>query len=95
MMPYTIGVMGRSIIDLTDKSPGNATLLKVIGNTFVFNLVEAVAQGHAMAEKTGLGVDNLHAFIEQMFPGPYTAYSSRMRDGDYFKRKEVSNSSTV
>jgi 3-hydroxyisobutyrate dehydrogenase-like beta-hydroxyacid dehydrogenase len=87
--PYTIGVMGRAIIDLTNKSPSNATLLKVIGNTFVFNLVEAIAQGHTMAEKTGLGVDNLHKFIELMFPGPYTAYSNRMRDGDYFKREEV------
>lgn len=83
--------MGRSIIDLSSQDPGKASLLKLIGNTFVFNLVEAIAQGHTMAEKTGLGVDNLHKFIEQMFPGPYTAYSNRMRDGDYFKREKVSS----
>jgi len=43
-----------------------------------------------LAETSGLGVDNLHKFIELMFPGPYTAYSNRMREGDYFKREEVS-----
>jgi 3-hydroxyisobutyrate dehydrogenase-like beta-hydroxyacid dehydrogenase len=90
LKPYTVGVMGRSVVDLGGKSPADATLLKVIGNTFVFNLVEAVAQGHALAERTGLGVDALHKFVEQMFPGPHTAYSKRMREGDYFKREEVS-----
>jgi hypothetical protein len=91
LKPYTTGVMGRSIIDLSSQDPGKASLLKLIGNTIIFNLVEAIAQGHTMAEKTGLGVDNLHEFIELMFPGPSTAYSNRMRDGDYFKREEVSS----
>jgi hypothetical protein len=91
LRPYTVGVMGRSVVDLTNKSPADATLLKVIGNTFVFNLVEAVAQGHALAERTGLGIEALHGFVEQMFPGPYAAYSNRMRQGDYFKREEVSS----
>jgi 3-hydroxyisobutyrate dehydrogenase-like beta-hydroxyacid dehydrogenase len=90
LKPYTTGVMGRSVIDLSNQEPGKASLLKLIGNTFVLNLVEAIAQGHTVAEKTGLGVDNLHKFIEQLFPGSYTAYSNRMRDGDYFKREEVS-----
>jgi 3-hydroxyisobutyrate dehydrogenase-like beta-hydroxyacid dehydrogenase len=87
---YTTGVIGRGIIDLSNQDPGKASLLKLIGNTFVLNMVEAIAQGHTVAEKTGLGVDNLHKFIEQLFPGPYTAYSNRMRDGDYYKREEVS-----
>jgi 3-hydroxyisobutyrate dehydrogenase-like beta-hydroxyacid dehydrogenase len=91
LKPYTTGVMGRAVVDLSDQDPGKALLLKLIGNTFILNLVEAIAQGLTMAEKTGLGVDNLHKFIELMFPGPYTAYSNRMREGDYFKREEVSS----
>jgi 3-hydroxyisobutyrate dehydrogenase-like beta-hydroxyacid dehydrogenase len=39
-------------------------------------------------EKTGLGVDALHQFLEMMFPGPYEAHSNRMRLGDYYKREE-------
>ena len=88
--PYCKGVMGRANIDFSDQSPGRATLLKVIGNTFILNMVESLAEGHTVAEKSGLGNENLHQFIETMFPGPYTAYSSRLTTGDYYKREEVS-----
>ena len=87
--PYTTGVMGRAVIDFSDQPAGKATLLKIIGNTFILNMVETLSEGHAVAEKAGLGVDNLHSFIETMFPGPYTAYSERMRSGDYYRREEV------
>lgn len=86
--PYCTGVIGRSEIDLTDQPPSKATLLKLIGNTFVVSLVDTLAEGHVVAEKTGLGVDALHHFVETMFPGPYTAYSNRLLSGDYYKRQE-------
>ncbi|RDL33698.1 uncharacterized protein BP5553_08066 [Venustampulla echinocandica] len=86
--PYTKGVMGRAIVDFSGQSSGKATLLKVIGNTFILNMVEALSEGHVLAETSGLGTDNLHQFIETMFPGPYTAYSTRMISGDYYKREE-------
>lgn len=86
--PYCKGVMGRAEIDFADQAPGQATLLKVIGNSFVFNMIETLSEGHMLAEKSGLGTDNLHKFVEAMFPGPFTAYSQRMRSGDYHKREE-------
>jgi 3-hydroxyisobutyrate dehydrogenase-like beta-hydroxyacid dehydrogenase len=86
--PYTKGVMGRADIDFSDQPAGKSTLLKVIGNTFILNMNEILSEGHTLAEKTGLGTENLHQFIETMFPGPYTAYSSRMLAGDYYKREE-------
>ncbi|KAF2124914.1 hypothetical protein P153DRAFT_325134 [Dothidotthia symphoricarpi CBS 119687] len=86
--PYTKGVMGRADIDYSGQPAGNATLLKVIGNTFILNMVEQLSSGHVLAEKTGLGTDNLHQFITTMFPGPYTAYSQRMLEGDYYQREE-------
>jgi len=86
--PYTKGVIGRAIVDFGGQPVGKATLLKVIGNTFVLNMVETLSEGHVLAEKSGLGSDNLHQFIETMFPGPYTAYSTRMMSGDYHKREE-------
>lgn len=52
-------------------------------------MVETLSEGHTLAEKSGLGNDNLHQFIETMFPGPYTAYSGRLIGGDYHKRDEV------
>lgn len=80
--------MGRGIIDFSDQDPGKATLLKVVGNTFIFSMIEVLAEGHTLAEGSGLGTENLHQFIETMFPGPYTAYSNRMMSGDYHKREE-------
>ena len=89
VLPYCEGVMGRAVIDYRDQPQGKATLLKVIGNTFILDMVEALAEGHVVAEKSGLGGENLHRFVETMFPGPYTAYSGRLMSGDYFKRDEV------
>jgi 3-hydroxyisobutyrate dehydrogenase-like beta-hydroxyacid dehydrogenase len=86
--PYTKGVMGRADIEYPDQPAGNATLLKVIGNTFILNMVSQLSEGHVLAEKSGLGVENLQAFISTMFPGPYTAYSQRMLAGDYYQRDE-------
>lgn len=86
--PYTKGVIGRAYVDFGGQPVGKATLLKVIGNTFILNMVETLSEGHVLAEKSGLGTDNLHQFIETMFPGPYTAYSTRMLSGDYYKREE-------
>lgn len=86
--PYCKGVMGRAHIDFSDQPFAKALLLKVIGNTFILNMVETLSEGHVLAEKSGLGSENLHQFVETMFPGPYAAYSSRMLSGDYHKREE-------
>lgn len=88
VLPYCKGVMGRANIDFSDQPHGKATLLKIIGNTFILNMVETLSEGHVLAEKSGLGNDNLHQFIETMFPGPYTTYSGRMMSGDYHKREQ-------
>ncbi len=86
--PYITGVNGRGYLDFGGQSAGKATLLKVIGNTLILNMVEALSEAHVLAEKSGLGTDNLHHFIESLFPGPYSAYSTRMLSGDYHKRAE-------
>jgi 3-hydroxyisobutyrate dehydrogenase-like beta-hydroxyacid dehydrogenase len=80
--------MGKANIDFSDQPVSKALLLKIIGNTFILNMIEALSEGHVLAEKCGLGTDNLHQFIETMFPGPYTAYSNRMTTGDYHRREE-------
>lgn len=88
VLPYCKGVVGRANVDYSGREPSTATLLKVIGNTFIVGMVNALSEGHVVAEKSGLGVEELHKFIEVMFPGPYTAYSNRMLTGDYYNRPE-------
>lgn len=86
--PFCKGVMGRAEVDFSDQPAGSASRLKIIGNTFILHMVECLSEGHVFAEKSGLGVENLHSFIETMFPGPYTAYSNRLKSGDYYQREE-------
>ena len=90
VIPYTKGVVARDNIDFSGESPGKASLMKLLGNTFVLQMVEALGEGYTVAEKTGLGTENMHKFIQVMFPGSYTAYSQRLLTGDYFKRDPVS-----
>lgn len=77
--------MARAMIDLSDEEPGQATRLKVVGNTLVYNLVSALSEGHVLAEKSGLQSENLHKWVEIFLPGLYAAYSTRMLSGDYCK----------
>ena len=93
--PYCQGVMSRANIDFSDQPVSRATLLKVIGNTFILNMVETLSEGHTLAEKTGLGGENLHKFVELLFPGAYTMYSGRLMGGDYHKREEVSGNGST
>ncbi|SPO05059.1 related to gamma hydroxybutyrate dehydrogenase [Cephalotrichum gorgonifer] len=92
--PYFKGVTARAEIDLSgdtltaEESWGRATLLKVLGNTFILNMVEQLAEGLTVAEKSGLGTAPLVSFVEAIFPGPYAAYAQRMLTGDYYKREE-------
>lgn len=89
--PFCKGVMGRENIDFSDQPHGNALRMKLIGNTFILSMVETLSEGHTLAEKSGLGSDNLHQFIAALFPGPYTAYSQRMMQGDYYKKDALFN----
>ncbi|KAJ9138830.1 6-phosphogluconate dehydrogenase [Pleurostoma richardsiae] len=84
--PFFKGVTSRAEIDMSGEPWGKSTLLKITGNTFILNMVEQIAEGHVFAEKSGLGTNYLHQFIESLFPGVYSAYSTRMLTGDYWKR---------
>lgn len=86
--PFCQDVMARAEVDFSDQPQGAATRLKIIGNTFILNMVEILSESHVLAEKSGLGSDNLHKFIETMFGPPYSAYSNRMITGDYYTRDE-------
>ncbi|KPM36203.1 hypothetical protein AK830_g10372 [Neonectria ditissima] len=86
--PWFTGVTSRGEIDLSDEPYGKALTLKVLGNSFIVNMIEQLSEAHVVAEKSGLGTNVLHKFVEAIFPGPYAAYSTRMLSGDYYKREE-------
>ena len=73
------------MIDYSGVEVGKASLLKVLGNLFIVSMIETLAEGHVLAEKTGLGSENLEKFIDTVFPGPYTIHSKRMSSGAYWQ----------
>ncbi|KAK4155823.1 hypothetical protein C8A00DRAFT_31376 [Chaetomidium leptoderma] len=81
--PYFKGVMAKSEIDMSDEPYEKALQLKLIGNTFILNMVEQLSEGLVLAEKSGLGTQYLHAFVESILPGPFAAYSTRILSGAY------------
>ncbi|KAL4789932.1 hypothetical protein BDV19DRAFT_373205 [Aspergillus venezuelensis] len=89
--PFLEGVTSKAVLDLgpeAEKDVGRASLMKVLGNTFILNTVETLAEGLVAAEKSGLGVDTYQQWVNSMFPGPFAKYAERMSSGDYFKREE-------
>ncbi|KAK9321225.1 NAD binding domain of 6-phosphogluconate dehydrogenase-domain-containing protein [Lipomyces orientalis] len=91
IQPYLVGVMGRLVIDLSDDPDvGKALILKVAGNTIILGMVEALSEGHVLAEKSGLGTENFEKFIAALFgQSPYLAYSKRLTTGDYVREQPL------
>ncbi|KAL6354637.1 hypothetical protein LRP88_11981 [Fusarium phalaenopsidis] len=81
------GVTAVAEIDMSDEPYSKALKLKVLGNTFILNMVEQLAEAHVVAEKTGLGTDVLHQFVDSLFGGAYAACSAQMLSGDYHKKE--------
>ncbi|ODM17690.1 hypothetical protein SI65_06478 [Aspergillus cristatus] len=87
--PYLDGVTARATLPLTgNEDVGRASLMKVLGNTFILNMVESLAEGVTAAEKTGLGAEMYEKWVATMFPGAFAKYAERMTSGDYHKREE-------
>ncbi|KAL3474337.1 hypothetical protein BJX99DRAFT_231664 [Aspergillus californicus] len=89
--PFLEGVTARAALDLGPEAAedvGRAALLKVLGNTFILNTVETLAEGLVAAEKSELGRDVYVQWVNTMFPGPFAKYAERMASGEYFKREE-------
>lgn len=80
--------MGRAEIAFDDKPYGNALKLKLLGNSFILNMVTVLGEGYTLADKSGLGSDPLKQFVDLLFGGVYSVYSERMINGTYWKMEE-------
>jgi 3-hydroxyisobutyrate dehydrogenase-like beta-hydroxyacid dehydrogenase len=88
LRPYLTGVMGKAEILMADQPYGKATTLKLIGNTFVLNIVTQLAEAFTVADKSGVGVEPLKAFVDNLLGGIASAYGDRMIQGTYWKMDE-------
>ncbi|KAI1275216.1 NAD binding domain of 6-phosphogluconate dehydrogenase-domain-containing protein [Xylaria sp. FL0933] len=88
MRPYTTGVMGRAEVPFEDKPYETSLKLKLLGNTFVINMVTQLGEGFTLGEKCGVGVERVKQFVDLLFGGVYSGYAERMVKGTYWKMEE-------
>ncbi|KAK8042667.1 hypothetical protein PG994_013150 [Apiospora phragmitis] len=88
LRPFIQGVMGRAEIPFDDKPYGSALKLKLIGNTFVLNMVTQLAEALTLAEKSEVGIAPVKQFVDLFVGGPWSAYGERMIQGVYHKIDE-------
>ena len=50
-------------------------------------MIETLAEGHVLADKTGLGVENLQKFLSAIFLSPYMICSKKMGTGNYYGKE--------
>ena len=80
--------MGKGEIPFEDQAQGNSLKLKLLGNTFIMNMVSILAEGMTMAEKTGVSPRAVQQLVDAMFGGPYSAYAERLVSGAYWRAEE-------
>ncbi|KAK7981884.1 6-phosphogluconate dehydrogenase [Apiospora saccharicola] len=85
LRPFIQGVMGKAEIPFEDKAYGTALKLKLIGNTFVLNMVTQLAEALTLAEKSEVGTAPVKQFVDLFVGGPWSAYGERMIGGVYHK----------
>jgi 3-hydroxyisobutyrate dehydrogenase-like beta-hydroxyacid dehydrogenase len=80
--------MGRAEIPFEDKPYESSLKLKLLGNSFVLNMVTILAEGYTLGEKSGIGIEPVKQLVDLLYGGIYSAYSERMIKGVYWKMEE-------
>lgn len=82
--PYTLDVIAKAVVPLNDQQPGDASTIKLIGNTLIMSAMESIAEALVFAEKTGVGAKSMQSLIQTLFPlPPHSVYLQKMMSGEY------------
>ncbi|RDB28753.1 putative oxidoreductase YfjR [Hypsizygus marmoreus] len=78
-----VPAVGRKVIDLggnLEKAP----TFKLIGNSMILGTLEILAEAFTLAEKSGIGAENVHNLVKEILPAPGTiAYSDKMANDKF------------
>ncbi|KAG8762170.1 hypothetical protein FRC11_010686, partial [Ceratobasidium sp. 423] len=78
-----VPAVSRKVIDLGGNVE-KAASMKLIGNSFILGAIELVAETQTLADKAGVGAEQLDAFIGDMFPVPLLVnYSKKMLNDSF------------
>ncbi|CAE6509099.1 hypothetical protein RSOLAG22IIIB_05065 [Rhizoctonia solani] len=78
-----VPAVSRKVIDLGGNVE-KAAAMKLIGNSFILGSLELIAETQTLADKAGVGAEQLDAFINDMFPVPMLVnYSKKMLNDSF------------
>jgi len=78
-----VPAVGRKVIDLGENVE-KAPTFKLIGNSIILGTLEIMAEAYTLAEKAGIGAENVHTFIKEFLPAPSAvAYSDKMANDKF------------
>ncbi|CAE6454030.1 unnamed protein product [Rhizoctonia solani] len=78
-----VPAVSRKVIDLGGNVE-KAAAMKLIGNSFILGSLELIAETQTLADKAGVGAEQLDAFISDMFPVPMLVnYSKKMLNDSF------------
>lgn len=80
--------MGRAEIPFDDSPYESSLKLKLVGNTFILNMVAMLGEGLTLGEKAGIGAAPVKQFVDLLFGGVYSGYAERMTKGVYWQMEE-------
>lgn len=90
ILPLLVDVICRKAIVVSWTDAKMALALKLVANTFLLSMQEALAEGHTLAERCGVTADKVEEVLATILPGIYLTNSKMMTSGDYYKDKNVS-----
>ncbi|KAI8377422.1 NAD binding domain of 6-phosphogluconate dehydrogenase-domain-containing protein [Radiomyces spectabilis] len=81
--PLLVNVIGKKLIELGEPVE-EAVKLKLCGNFFITSVIEMLAEGLTLGEKSGAGQDKVVELLHCVFPGTLLgAYADRMLKNTY------------
>lgn len=82
-----VPAVARKVIDLGGNVE-KASAMKLIGNAFILGSLELIAETQTLADKSGVGAEQLDSFLSDMFPIPLFANYSKKMLNDSFDGNE-------
>ncbi len=80
---FVVPALGRKIIDV-GSNVERAASLKLCGNFLTLGLIELLAEGMTLADKTGVTSELLLEFVKECLPaGPAVSYGTKIRENNF------------
>ncbi|KAK4053548.1 hypothetical protein OIV83_001716 [Microbotryomycetes sp. JL201] len=83
VQPFLVPSMGRKVLDV-GSNVERASAFKLNGNMMVLGIIELLAEGLTLAEKTGVGAELLMEFVKEFMPAPSAiGYGTRITENNF------------